>query len=173
MGLFNPQCTERRYSRAVGAGVTTPWPAAHERLRSTTSIERTALCIVASRGVLKFRVGHGREKTNNEAHRSMPPTNHSTQSDHCSAKPGDWAIEAARQWAFIGAKLHHERASTQPRCHTSPRPHLAAATPRRCRPACDERLEVSSSTKCLQGGRGPLGAKGQCRTFARLRYPPG
>ncbi len=36
-------------------------------------------------------------------------------------------------------------------------------------------IELSSSAKCLQGGRGPLGAKaaGQCRTFARLRYLPG
>ena len=57
---------------------------------------------------------------------------------------------------------------------TTPIAALPLAT-RRCRPAYNVRLELSSSAKCLQGGRGPLGAKaaGQCRTFARLRYLPG
>ena len=50
------------------------------------------------------------------------------------------------------------------------RPVFAAATL-----AAAVRLEFYSSAKCLQGGRGSLGAKvlGQCQAFARLRDPPG
>ena len=79
-----------RDARSCGRQVSA---AAHERLRSTTSIERTALCIVASQGVLKFRVGRKKPTTIERPQYAIRSL--------LSRSRVDWAIEAARR---VGAE---------------------------------------------------------------------
>ena len=78
-----------RDARSCGRQVSA---AAHERLRSTTSIERTALCIV--RGVLKFRVGP-KEKPNNDRDYATNKPQYAIRSLLRRSRV-DWAIEAER-----------------------------------------------------------------------------